>query len=260
MSRRPGSAAVDHQSGHGFRPATRVLYSRIVPEPVVEIPNRPAFRAAEVCDIAQIPAYVLKSWEKEFPGLGVAARPGAPRVYRRADVEQVLRIKHLLFNEGLTLAGARRKLEGEPKVEEEPLPELPAAPGDVREKVARVKQELRSLLALLSAPAPAAEQAARREDEAGIQGAAETGPVPGAAAAPEAPAAADSPAAPPDPAGTASPSAPWASSTTSTETAAPRAEGAQDLPLLEGIPDKGADARPARRPRRAAARSPREAS
>jgi DNA-binding transcriptional MerR regulator len=124
-----------------------------VPEPVVEIPNRPAFRASEVCEIAQIPAYVLKSWEKEFPGLGVVAKPGGPRVYRRSDVEQVVRIKHMLFAEGLTLAGARRRFEGEPKAEDEPLPDL-TVPGEVREKVSRVKQELRSLLDLLSTPAP----------------------------------------------------------------------------------------------------------
>jgi len=124
-----------------------------VPEPVVEIPNRPAFRASEVCEIAQIPAYVLKSWEKEFPGLGLDAKPGGPRVYRRTDVEQVVRIKHMLFAEGLTLAGARRRLEGEPKADDEPLPDL-TVPGEVREKVSRVKQELRSLLDLLSAPAP----------------------------------------------------------------------------------------------------------
>jgi DNA-binding transcriptional MerR regulator len=128
-----------------------MLYSPIVAEPVVEIPNRPVFRASEVCEIAQIPPYVLKSWEKEFPGLGVVAKPGGPRVYRRTDVEQVVRIKHLLFAEGLTLAGARRKLEGEPKVEEEPLPDFPV-PGQVREKVSRIKQELRGLLDLLSAP------------------------------------------------------------------------------------------------------------
>jgi DNA-binding transcriptional MerR regulator len=129
-----------------------VLYSPTVPEPVVEIPNRPAFRASEVCEIAQIPPYVLKSWEKEFPGLGTAAKPGGPRVYRRSDVEQVVRIKHLLFAEGLTLAGVRRKLEGEPKAEDEPLADL-TTPVEVRDKVAHVKQELRALLDLLSSPA-----------------------------------------------------------------------------------------------------------
>ncbi len=142
-----------------------MLYSPIVPEPVVEIPNRPAFRASEVCELAQIPAYVLKSWEKEFPGLGIVPKPGAPRVYRRADVEQVVRIKHLLFAEGLTLSGARRKLEGEPKIEDEPLPELPVA-GEVRDKVARIKQELRSLLDLLSSTPPARASAVTPDEPA----------------------------------------------------------------------------------------------
>lgn len=124
----------------------------------VEIPNRVAFKASEVCELAQIPPYVLKSWEKEFPGLGVVAKPGGPRVYRRADVEQVLRIKHLLFAEGLTLAGARRRLEGEAPAEEEPLlPELGAPVAEeVREKVAKLKQEMRSLLDFLAQPGSSA--------------------------------------------------------------------------------------------------------
>lgn len=118
----------------------------------VEIPNRAAFRASEVCEIAQIPPYVLRSWEKEFPGLGVVARPGGPRIYRRSDIEQILRIKQLVFAEGLTIAGARRKLEGDPPAEEEPI--LPAAlvPDEVRSHVAQAKRELRSLLDMLSGP------------------------------------------------------------------------------------------------------------
>ena len=66
-----------------------------------------------MCDLVKVQPYVLRSWEAEFPELGVAKAAGGPRVYRRADVEQVLRIKHLLLVEGLTLAGARRKLEEE---------------------------------------------------------------------------------------------------------------------------------------------------
>ena len=79
----------------------------------VEIPNRSLFKASEVCDLVKLQPYVLRSWEAEFPDLGVAKADGAPRVYRRADVEQVMRIKHLLLVEGLTLAGARRKLDEE---------------------------------------------------------------------------------------------------------------------------------------------------
>jgi DNA-binding transcriptional MerR regulator len=78
----------------------------------VTIPNRSLFRAQEVCEIAEVQPYVLRTWEAEFPDLGVAKANG-PRVYRRADVERVLRIKHLLFVDGLTLAGARRRLTEE---------------------------------------------------------------------------------------------------------------------------------------------------
>src|SRR6476661_7677392 len=73
----------------------------------IDIPNRALFKAAEVCDLVKVQPYVLRSWESEFPDLGVAKTAGGPRVYRRADVEQVLLV------EGLTLAGARRRLEEE---------------------------------------------------------------------------------------------------------------------------------------------------
>ncbi len=79
----------------------------------LEIPNRSLFRQPEVCEIASIQPYVLRSWEAEFPDLGVVKAEGGARVYRRADVERVLRIKQLLYGEGLTLAGVRRKLTEE---------------------------------------------------------------------------------------------------------------------------------------------------
>src|SRR5688572_31631378 len=79
----------------------------------VEIPKRSLFRQPEVCEIAKVQSYVLRSWEAEFPDLGVAKTEGGARVYRRIDLERVLRIKHLLFVEGLTLGGVRRKLQAE---------------------------------------------------------------------------------------------------------------------------------------------------
>jgi DNA-binding transcriptional MerR regulator len=133
----------------------------------VEIPNRAAFKASEVCEIAQIPPYVLRSWEKEFPRLGAASRPGGPRIYNRSDVEQILHIKQLVFAEGLTLAGARRRVEGDGPAEAEPLLALPV-PDDVRVKGAEAKRGLRSLLEMLSQPAAAmpAEAASQREQRA----------------------------------------------------------------------------------------------
>jgi len=116
----------------------------------VEIPNRALFKAAEVCDLVKLQPYVLRSWEAEFPELGVSKSGGA-RVYRRADVEQVLRIRHLLLVEGLTLAGARRKLEEEtgPVVSDEPaMQELLGR--NARERLTAVRRGLQSILDLLA--------------------------------------------------------------------------------------------------------------
>ncbi len=79
----------------------------------IDIPNRSLFKAAEVCDLARVQPYVLRSWEAEFKDLGVSKSGSTSRVYRREDVERVLRIRHLLLVEGLTLAGVRRRLEEE---------------------------------------------------------------------------------------------------------------------------------------------------
>jgi len=115
----------------------------------VEIPNRALFRAAEVCDLVKLQPYVLRSWETEFPDLGVSKAGGA-RVYRRADVEQVVRIKHLLLVDGLTLAGARRKIEEEaaPVVPDEPaIQELIGR--NARERLTAVRRGLQSILEML---------------------------------------------------------------------------------------------------------------
>jgi DNA-binding transcriptional MerR regulator len=126
-----------------------------VAETLAEIPDREVFKASEVCEIAQVQPYVLRSWEHEFPTLGVAKGAGGQRVYRRGDVERVLRIRQLVFGEGLTLAGARRRLDGdEPKVEDAPLPAI--VDDDTRTRLAEIKRELRSLLDMLDGAGRAA--------------------------------------------------------------------------------------------------------
>jgi DNA-binding transcriptional MerR regulator len=118
----------------------------------VEIPHRALFKAAEVCDILKVQPYVLRSWEAEFPKLGIAKAEGAPRVYRRKDVEQVARIRHLLLVDGLTLAGARRKLEEETAPVGVDAPAIDELIGqNARERLTMVKRGLRSILDLLSA-------------------------------------------------------------------------------------------------------------
>jgi DNA-binding transcriptional MerR regulator len=74
------------------------------------IPHRAVFRAQEVCELAELQPYVLRSWEEEFPDLGVSKSADGPRLYRRSDVELVLKLKQLLFVDGLTIAGARKQL------------------------------------------------------------------------------------------------------------------------------------------------------
>ena len=121
----------------------------------VDIPNRSLFKAAEVCDLARVQPYVLRSWEAEFKDLGVSKSGSSSRVYRREDVERVLRIRHLLLVEGLTLAGVRRRLEeeAEPPLEDEPFVAAPAPlAAAARERIGDVKRALRSLLDLLDAP------------------------------------------------------------------------------------------------------------
>ena len=113
------------------------------------------FKAADVCELAQLQPYVLRSWEKEFPGIGVQKGPDAARLYRQSDIDQVLRIKQLVFGDGLTLAGARRRLEemtpaGARDADAEVAEVLDALASNARTRIANVRQGLQSILALLS--------------------------------------------------------------------------------------------------------------
>jgi DNA-binding transcriptional MerR regulator len=80
------------------------------PQPIHEIPDKLFFRIGEVCDIVGVEAYVLRFWETEFPNLAPEKSDSGHRVYKRKDVENVLRIKELLYERGFTIAGARKHL------------------------------------------------------------------------------------------------------------------------------------------------------
>jgi DNA-binding transcriptional MerR regulator len=114
------------------------------------------YRAADVCASTGLQPYVLRSWEKEFPGIGVQKSPDSVRLYRESDVEQVLRIKQLVFGEGLTLAGARRRLETLRPADEqadeaaEMAEVLETLGADARARVGSVRSGLRSILDVLS--------------------------------------------------------------------------------------------------------------
>ena len=114
-------------------------------------PKRELFKAADVCEVVQLQPYVLRSWEAEFPQIGQVPSGGGPRLYRRSDVELVLRIKQLVFEEGLTLSGARRRLEednGENNGAAVLVEEVVDA--RLRQQLRDVKSGLKSILEMLS--------------------------------------------------------------------------------------------------------------
>jgi len=77
------------------------------------IPDKLFFKIGEVCDLVGVQAHVLRYWESEFPMLQPQKNRAGQRTYRRKDVEMALRIKELLYEEGFTIAGAKRKLISE---------------------------------------------------------------------------------------------------------------------------------------------------
>ena len=127
----------------------------------IAIPNR-VFKSQEVCELVEVQPYVLKSWEAEFPDLGLSKSADGPRVYRRGDVERVLRIKHLVFVEGLTLAGARRQLAEEGVIPTEPEPTDEVEDSEVaslmdqqlRQGMLEVRQGLRWIIGMIDGREP----------------------------------------------------------------------------------------------------------
>ncbi len=124
-------------------------------------PKRELFKAADVCEVVQVQPYVLRSWEAEFPQIGEAPAGGGPRLYRRSDVELVLRIKQLVFDEGLTLSGARKRLseDGEGHATDNGAAILAQEVlGDpMRVRLAQVKSGLQAILQILDHGGAAAE-------------------------------------------------------------------------------------------------------
>jgi DNA-binding transcriptional MerR regulator len=85
-----------------------------------EVPNKLFYKIGEVCELTDTQPYVLRFWESEFPQLAPRKNRSGQRVYQRKDIDTVLRIKRLLYEEEYTIAGARKKLdeEGVPAVSE----------------------------------------------------------------------------------------------------------------------------------------------
>jgi DNA-binding transcriptional MerR regulator len=125
-----------------------------------EIPDKLYFRIGDVAKICQVPPYVLRFWESEFPQLKPNKSGTGQRLYRKRDVEMTLRIKRLLYDEGYTIPGARQLLQAEAREQRtrNSGPELPLPPNPdsaASASLERVRKELRELAAILSAaPGP----------------------------------------------------------------------------------------------------------
>ena len=115
----------------------------------IVIPERLYFRIGEVARLCRLPAYVLRFWETEFPQLKPVKSSTGQRMYRRKDVENVLRIKQLLYEQGFTIAGARQHLRDEVKdgKKQTALPFPSAPPANLK----YIRQGLNDILTLLSA-------------------------------------------------------------------------------------------------------------
>ena len=129
---------------------------RGAPPAAQDIPDKLYFRIGEVARLCGLASYVLRFWESEFTQLKPNKGGTGQRLYRRRDVEIVMRIKQLLYNEGYTIPGARQAIKAELRAGKDAQLGL----GGVGEAVdARhllaLQKELRDLHALLSRPATA---------------------------------------------------------------------------------------------------------
>ena len=77
---------------------------------MAEIPDKPYFKIGEVAELAGVEPYVLRYWETEFRTIRPEKTRSKQRLYRRKDVEAVMAIKHLLYDEGYRIDGAKRRL------------------------------------------------------------------------------------------------------------------------------------------------------
>ena len=141
----------------------------VAPAPVV-VPDKLYFRIGDVARLCDVPPYVLRFWETEFPQLKPNKGGTGQRLYRRKDVEIALRIKSLLYDQGYTIPGARQVFKSEPAPDLTPTAapaateyDTPAAPIDFgaqirqgaqrRDQLAELRAELNALAAMLGCTA-----------------------------------------------------------------------------------------------------------
>lgn len=108
---------------------------------MTSIPDKLYFKIGEVSKIADLPTHVLRFWETEFGRIKPKRSPSGQRLYRRQDVELILKIKHLLYEKKYTIRGASKRLRTDDPSEAN---ETPA------DLLAEIRRELKSIRDLVS--------------------------------------------------------------------------------------------------------------
>ena len=111
------------------------------------------YKIGEVCRVADVQPYVLRYWETEFAALAPNKSGGGQRLYTQREIDIILRIKQLLYSEGFTIAGAKKKLEAElsdPAPAPAPVSAPPPTTANAKKVLLDVKRELTAILDLLS--------------------------------------------------------------------------------------------------------------
>lgn len=123
------------------------------------VPRKLYYKIGEVCRIVGVEAYVLRYWEREFAALTPPKSKAGQRTYRPRDIDLLLQIKKLLYEEGFTIAGARKQLgTGMPATHEGPSRLSAGRRKQVRqpveegstERLGKVRAELENILTLLN--------------------------------------------------------------------------------------------------------------
>lgn len=120
-----------------------------VPSDAPEIPDKLYFRIGEVAGLLAVEPHVLRYWETEFPGLAPKKSGTGHRLYRRKDVELLLKIKHLLYEKRYTIEGARQSLLYDSKASKPKPPDRRQRDLFTPDPLAAIRTELSSILKIL---------------------------------------------------------------------------------------------------------------
>ncbi len=115
----------------------------------VEIPDKLYFKIGEVGKLADVPTHVLRYWESEFKGIKPKRASSKQRLYRREDVKLILQIKRLLYEQGYTIAGARKLIQSGEEIPQPVKEKKKKTTKDILEPLSKIKQELLRLQQLL---------------------------------------------------------------------------------------------------------------